>query len=393
MPPALDGVVQKALHPDLGVRYRIASALLTDLQSVRDALRTGKSLAWSPLAEKRAPRQSAGEAAIVAPRLPRPGPAALAAQAATEAAARPAGSMATAAQELDEERHRMREREPSSALGIATKIMFVIAVLSVIGLIWYALKVFTEVPSDVQVPNLIGRTFDDAKRIAQQQHFTLVESDKSDYSDTMPENQIYQQNPLPNHMIKEDKEVTVYRSLGPRLLSVPALVGTTQDYATDALQKADLPLGSVTQEYNETVPTGVVIRQSPDRDTKVARNTAVNFVVSKGKQPPDTPTGIEADASGPDKAEITWKAPPRAESYTVLRSLDGDVTTVARAADRYPFHRYGAEAGDDLFLYGGCNQLGGRIRPQRVGSGDDAGACPARRRSCPRPTLSRRTAA
>ncbi len=325
VPPALDGIVQKALHPDLGIRYRTSAALLTDLQSVRDALRTGKSLAWSPLAASSAPRPSVGEATIVAPRLPRPGPAAAPADPAVSG-----GAMATAAQELDEERYSMREREPSSALGIATKIMFVIAVLSVIGLTWYAIKVFTEVPSDIQVPNLIGRTFDDAKQMAQQQHFTLVESPNSDYSDTMPENQIYQQNPLPGHTIKEDKEVTVYRSLGPRLLTVPALVGTTQDYATSALQKADLPLGSISQEYNENVPTGVVIRQSPDHDSKVARNTAVNFVVSKGKQPPDSPTDVEADATGPDKVELTWKAATRAESYTILRSLDGDVTTVTR---------------------------------------------------------------
>ena len=319
VPPALDGVVQKALSADLGIRYRTAAALMADLQSVRDALRTGKSLAWSPLPEKRAPRPSATEATVVAPRLPRPGPAALAAQAATQAQA--SGGMAAAAQELNEERSGMRERydrEPSSVLGIATKIMFVVAVLSVIGLIWYALKVFTEVPSDVQVPNLIGRTFDDAKRVAQQDHFTLVESPDSDYSDTMPENQIYEQSPLQNHMIKEGKEVTVYRSLGPRLLTVPPLVGTTQDYATGALQKADLPLGSIAQEYNETVPTGVVIRQSPDRDTKVARNTAVNFVVSKGKQPPDTPTDIEANAGGPDKVELTWKASRPAPSRTPL---------------------------------------------------------------------------
>lgn len=314
VPPALDGVVQKALHPELNIRYRAATALLADLQAVREALRAGKSLAWSPLIEKRVPRPSAGETTVVAPLPVQQG----------------GGAIRLASKERDEERHGMRERERSSILGIVTSAMIVITILGVIALTWYATK-FLEVPSDIQVPNLIGKTFDDAKRVAQQQRFTLVESPNSDYSDTMPENQIYQQIPLPGHTIKAEKEVTVYRSLGPRLLRVPALVGTTQDYAMHALQDGSLPLGNVTQEYNESVPSGVVIRQSPDRDSKVARNTAVNFVVSKGKQPPETPTDVQGNASGPDKIDLSWKSAPRAESYTVLRSLDGDVTTVGRA--------------------------------------------------------------
>ena len=339
VPPALDGIVQKALHADLSVRYRSASALLSDLQAVREALRAGKSLAWSPLTpkagEKRIPRPAVAEPAAVVP----------------ASAGAAAGAITAAAQELDEERAAMqetgrremdmpdterrgkgrREREPVSALGIATSIMFVIAILGVIGLTWYLTK-FMQPPNDVQVPNLIGKTFDDAKRIAEQQHFTLVESPGSDYSDTMPENQIYQQTPLTGHVIKADKEVTVFRSLGPRLLVVPDLVGTTQDHATQALDSAKFPSpGTVTQEYNDTVPAGIIIRQSPERDSKVARNTAVNFVVSKGRQPPDTPEDVEAVSSGPDKADLNWQAAPRAESYTILRSLDGDVVTVARA--------------------------------------------------------------
>ena len=314
VPPALDGIVQKALHTDLKVRYRTSAALLADLQTVRDALRSGKSLAWSPLVEKRAPRPSAMESTTVAPR-----PAGI-------TAPKPE-TIATAAQELDEERYVMREREPSAALGTALKVLFVLAVLGVIGLSWYATKFF-EVPSDIQVPNLIGKTFDDAKRIAQQDHFTLVESPDSSYIDTMPENQIYQQDPPPDHTIKADKEVTVYRSLGPRRLIVPFLVGTMQDFATAALLKANIQVGNVSQEYNERVPTGVVISQSLEGGSKVDRNSAINFVVSKGKQPPDAPAAAQATASGPDKVDLNWKAAARAEAYTVSRSLDGDVTTL-----------------------------------------------------------------
>lgn len=310
IPPALDGLVQKCLQSDPARRYRTAGTLLTDLQSIHTALKTNKPLTWSPLAGQ--PAEAASGAS--GKRQPRPLP---------------------DADPEDPEPGRARrpqkpEREPPSVLARITTLLFVILVLGVIGLSMYATK-FLEVPNDVAVPNLIGKTFDDAKRIAAQQHFTLVESQDSAYSDTMPEDQIYEQNPLAGHTIKAEKEVTVWRSRGPRLLTVPPLAGTTQDYAAKALLAANLPLGTTTQEYSETVPGGIILSQSPVGNSKVDRNTAVNFVISKGRQPPGTPENVSAGPSGPDKAELDWHSVSRAESYTVTRSLDGDTTIVARA--------------------------------------------------------------
>ena len=147
----------------------------------------------------------------------------------------------------------------------------------------------------------------------------------------MPEDQIYEQNPLAGHTIKADKEVTVFRSLGPRLLTVPPLVGTTQDYAAKALLQANLPLGTTAQQFSATVPSGIILSQSPQGNSRVARNTAINFVISKGQQPPEMPQGLAGNATGPDRAEIHWSAAPRAASYSVTRSLDGDTTVVAQA--------------------------------------------------------------
>ena len=146
----------------------------------------------------------------------------------------------------------------------------------------------------------------------------------------MPENQIYRQDPPPGRTIKAEKEVTVFCSLGPRLVSVPPLVGTTQDYATRALQQAGLPPGDVASEYSDRIAKGIVIRQTPEGSSKVARNTAVNFTISKGKEPPEAPESAAGEAEGTDKADLHWHAAARAESYTILRSLDGDTKTLAR---------------------------------------------------------------
>lgn len=183
--------------------------------------------------------------------------------------------------------------------------------------------------ADIQVPNLLGKTMDEARQLGAQQHFAIIEGG-SDYSTKWPEDQIYSQDPLPGNTIKADQDVKVYRSLGPRLLKVPRLVGETKDRALSDLQDVGLPEGTVTEEYSETIQKGVVLRQTPDADSMVARNTAVNFVTSKGRQPPDPPDSVEGEANSPTSATIHWDAAPRAESYTVYRILNGTSTTVAK---------------------------------------------------------------
>ncbi len=66
---------------------------------------------------------------------------------------------------------------------------------------------------------------------------------------------------------------------------VPNVVGKTEAEARSAITSAGLTVGTVTQEYSDTVPAGKVIRQTPSAGTEVDRGSAVNIVVSKGAKP------------------------------------------------------------------------------------------------------------
>jgi serine/threonine-protein kinase len=48
VPPALDGIVLKAMQKDPARRYRSIGAMLKDLRAAQEALRFGKSLNWTP---------------------------------------------------------------------------------------------------------------------------------------------------------------------------------------------------------------------------------------------------------------------------------------------------------------------------------------------------------
>ena len=73
--------------------------------------------------------------------------------------------------------------------------------------------------------------------------------------------------------------------------SVPNLVGLTKEEAIKQIQQSDyFTLGSVTEEYSDTVEAGSVSDQDPDAGTSVPSGTKINLVVSKGEEAAKTVT-------------------------------------------------------------------------------------------------------
>ena len=235
VPPALEGIVQKALQPQPRRRYRSAPPCWpTCGPSARPC---APAVPWPgrPLGEKRIPRPPD-------PAPPSSSPAAIPRRAPVEPAAAAARSAAAAGLTEDDEADYLPGRAASRAFGIILGVLFVVAVCGIIGLTWYFTR-FIAIPNDVQVPSLIGKTFDEAQQIAARDHFQLVEQDPDTphYSVKWPENQIYQQDPPAGRTIKAGRDVTVLRSAGPPLLPVPDLTGMTQDRATRAFRTPALP--------------------------------------------------------------------------------------------------------------------------------------------------------
>lgn len=323
LPMAIDGLVAKCLIDDSSVRYRSVSDVVHDLKAIREALRMNKSLSWSPLESRPAHRAARMEAGIsfatpvtMGPPVPP-----------HDASVTPPIANRTSSAISDKEQ-RVMEKDASDSLGVAIKVLLVVVVIALAGLVFFGSKFFA-VPKDVTVPRLVGLTFDEANAEAAKQSFKIVEGN-SDYNSIWPENQIYQQDPPAGHLIKAGRSVTVLRSLGPRLLTVPDLVGGTADRATRELQEAEFPAGTSTEDFSETIPVGIVLTQDPPANSKAERDTTVKYVVSKGKQPPDVPTGVDAQPQGDDRVEISWSPSPRASTYVLTRDQDGDSKVLAQ---------------------------------------------------------------
>lgn len=71
----------------------------------------------------------------------------------------------------------------------------------------------------------------------------------------------------------------------PSLVSVPNVVGQTQSAAGTLIIGANLVLGTVTEQYHDTVLAGIVISQTPTAGQQVTHASVVSLVVSLGPRP------------------------------------------------------------------------------------------------------------
>ncbi|WP_318241926.1 Stk1 family PASTA domain-containing Ser/Thr kinase [Arthrobacter gallicola] len=92
--------------------------------------------------------------------------------------------------------------------------------------------------------------------------------------------------------VRRFQTVTLLVSKGPELFSVPNVIQRTLESAEEELSAAGLAAGSVTEDFNESVPAGRVIAQVPAADAELRRGTPVDLTVSKGPAPVEVPSVV-----------------------------------------------------------------------------------------------------
>jgi serine/threonine-protein kinase len=138
------------------------------------------------------------------------------------------------------------------------------------------------------VPNLVGQPLSTALAICGTQ-LVCVQAEFAN-SDTVPAGSVISTNPPVGTMVDEGSTVNLTISQGVPTTTVPGnLVGMTQAEAAAALAEAKLTLGTVTSEYNPTIPAGRVISSTPFGNQTVQEGTPVNLVVSLGPEPSPDP--------------------------------------------------------------------------------------------------------
>jgi serine/threonine-protein kinase len=161
-------------------------------------------------------------------------------------------------------------------------VLLVLLILALIAGAWLALRsnLFESAPDQVQVPNLIGMTEDQARDAIGNAGLTVDEPPDFQPDQNAPAGQVLDQDPNRDLYVDPGASVHLTISSGLPQVQVPFLVGSTQEEARNKLRNAKLDPEFQSVESDD--PQGQVLQTSPEAGTQVAQGSTVTVTISKG---------------------------------------------------------------------------------------------------------------
>lgn len=263
-PRTVEGIVTKCLQKDPNLRYASALQLLNDLKAVRDALRFGRSLGWSPIDLPDTPSTQAAPSDLFArkPAAPPPPP---------------------------------EEEEEDDIPKWLRTMLRVTGALVVVGLVigfaaWMALRF---APEERPVPQVVGKKLDEVNRILREAELE-PEVRLEGYSEQYPPGVVYSVSPPEGRVVRKGSKVYLWVSKGSRFVEVPNVRNLPESRARRELEGMGLAvMDSVEERADAEIPLGYVIGTVPPAGTRIDRSRPIKLIVSIGSgydsAPPTTP--------------------------------------------------------------------------------------------------------
>ena len=164
--------------------------------------------------------------------------------------------------------------------GVAIVLLCVVLFALAFGGTALVSKITT--PKEVQIPNLVGKTEEEAKEELAKINVKYNKINEK-YSSEVEAGKIISQEPgySINFKIKEKSTVNVIISKGTETTTVPKVIGMKYDDAVAALEAAKLTVEKV-EEASKTVEAGIVISQEIAANTTANAGDVVKIHVSTG---------------------------------------------------------------------------------------------------------------
>lgn len=279
--PALNQIILKALQKSTALRYQSATELISDISQ---ALLKPNSLILRPVSSV-----EAGETQVIpildnvdeeeaVPNLRTREP-----RRANVISTRDAIKEDNYANNIDDEKTKKDDlkKKKKKKIIIICIIAAVVLIGAVVGILVYSnSKKQAEANREIEVPNLIGRVFDEVVDEYSKQGIEIIK-DKVEYSAEQPEGAIISQTPEKGTKTK-DKKIKVVVSKGEKMVEVPDVTGKDIKVATYELEDT---LGFVVERedvVNEKVASGIIISQSAKKGETLSYGSTIKLQVSKG---------------------------------------------------------------------------------------------------------------
>lgn len=146
----------------------------------------------------------------------------------------------------------------------------------------------------INLEDYTGKTMDEAVMLLEEKGIDVKTSEEM--SDEFDEGVVIRQLPTSGQVIQTGDSVRLFVSSGPNKFALDSYVGSESAAAKTELEAQGISV-NVQSEYNNTVPAGVVISQSPDKGTEMKKGDSVTLKVSLGAELMTVPAllGLDAD--------------------------------------------------------------------------------------------------
>lgn len=134
------------------------------------------------------------------------------------------------------------------------------------------------------MPDLAGKTFEEAEKALKDLGFTVV--NKNEVFDTADAGKVVGQSVAKNEKVTVDQEITLDVSKGPKVVAMPNVLNDSFDNAKVKLDAWGFKK-IVRKDVENAAAPGTVVSQSVNPDTQIPVTTEIVLEVSTG---PNTPT-------------------------------------------------------------------------------------------------------
>jgi serine/threonine-protein kinase len=164
----------------------------------------------------------------------------------------------------------------------------------------------------IATPNLIGRTLTESRAVCSDLGLVVVvDNSKDRHGDNVPAGNVVWQNRAPDSLIKRGTRIHMGQSLGPLVLRVPDLTGTSARTAMLRLSQLNLRMGALS--YFQHGPLQNAAAAEPAIGAIVGEQSSVSVAIAL---PPAQPAFVMPDLINRKFDEVKY----RLENYGFLLS-------------------------------------------------------------------------
>ncbi|NQT26810.1 PASTA domain-containing protein [candidate division KSB1 bacterium] len=174
-------------------------------------------------------------------------------------------------------------RKLSMIKGIFASILLIIVLAMLMDQI--VMPLYTKHGSEIELPDVTERSFEDAKEILETSGFTVIKEQEVRFNPLWAAGTVLYQNPTAYSRVKKGRRIYLTLCAGEKFVLVPRVTGNSELNAEFILKQAGLQLGEVFYEYSDYFPENAVSDQSVAPNDTLAEKTLVDITVSIGSLP------------------------------------------------------------------------------------------------------------